>query len=96
LELLSDFVNVNAHWIHELRLSSINPIPGMPFSTPNHLSEFVAELRTRVPAHIIVNQFTAVGRTVGMACGQMRALSQSVCNQYRTRHSVTVVSSGRG
>jgi adenine C2-methylase RlmN of 23S rRNA A2503 and tRNA A37 len=76
LDRLAGFLR-HASWIRELRLSRVNPVAGMDFTTPEDLLPLATLLRSRIPHHIRVNAFTSVGSSVGMACGQLRAIQQA-------------------
>jgi adenine C2-methylase RlmN of 23S rRNA A2503 and tRNA A37 len=74
LDALARFVTAHSIWIRELRLSTINPIAGMPFWTPETFPQIAARMRPRLPSAVRLNAFTSIGRSASMACGQLRAL----------------------
>jgi 23S rRNA (adenine2503-C2)-methyltransferase len=95
LDELVRFVSVHANWIRELRLSSMNPVPGMHLRTPDSFKEIAAVLRSRIPAQVQINAFTSIGSSISMACGQMRALLQ-ISSARDSETSVTVATSITG
>lgn len=79
VDRLVEFVCAHADWVHELRLSAMNPVPNMDLYTPEDFREVYNAVRARVPASVRMNCFTSLGRSADLACGQMRALAQGAC-----------------
>ncbi len=76
LSRLAEFLHAQAGWVREIRLSTINPVPGIAFHTPPSFDDFAAALRERLPAGMRMNRFLSLGADAGFACGQMRAQAQ--------------------
>jgi adenine C2-methylase RlmN of 23S rRNA A2503 and tRNA A37 len=94
LERLAEFLSANAHWVAEIRLAPLNPVPRMPLVTSEHFADFVSRLAERVPTR--VHQFHPVGRSVAMACGQLRATWQNADGCHTIEHSVSRATSRWG
>jgi len=73
LEGLAEFVSRGAGWIDEVRVSALNPVPGMSLAPGPGVGPFTSFLRETLPRSIRVHHFVPLGGDRGMACGQMRA-----------------------